>query len=191
MSESDPFGFDRHEPGAKLDKGKEKVAFALSQFFTALANVNGVSEYGAEKYTVNGWRDVPDGENRYLEALLRHLAKHKDGELFDKDTGLLHVSHMAWNALAVLEFVCKNLTLQSTPKPQVQTSEEKHDHILYQPAPKTAPLEGGLGEWTHSPGPYVGKDEYLTRFKSTSVDTQQCSTMPSSISEVLGPLKYV
>lgn len=113
--EADPNGIDQHSPGAKLDAGKPRVAFALSQFFRALSLVDGVSRYGANKYTPNGWRDVPDGEERYMEALLRHLAAHRGGEVYDKDTQLLHCAHLAWNALAVLEFVCKNHSSQLIP----------------------------------------------------------------------------
>lgn len=128
MPELDPNGIDQHAPGAKLDAGKPKVYFMLSQFFSALAEVNKVSMYGANKYTVNGWRDVPDGEERYAEALLRHLAAHKDGELRDKDTGLLHVAHMAWNGLAVLWFVVRNIS-QSTQKAEDEQKQSKEQQL--------------------------------------------------------------
>ena len=35
--------------------------------------------------------------------MLRHYIKYKNGELIDEESGLQHLSHMAWNALAVLQ----------------------------------------------------------------------------------------
>lgn len=41
---------------------------------------------------------------RYLDALVRHLlAMVVDPDGLDPETGLPHLAHVAWNALAVLE----------------------------------------------------------------------------------------
>lgn len=102
--ESDPNGRNLHEPGAKLDEGKSPVyRGALSYFPRALFEVARVSAYGARKYAWEGWRDVPDGYNRYQDALGRHLLLKKIEGDYDRDTRLLHDAHIAWNALATLE----------------------------------------------------------------------------------------
>lgn len=102
-SEADPNGLDAHAPGAKLDAGKPMAWLCISGFSRALFAVADVTTKGAAKYSPNGWREVPDGEARYKEALARHLLALGTGENIDKDTGCLHLAQVAWNALAALE----------------------------------------------------------------------------------------
>jgi len=103
MTEQDPNGKDPHEAGAKLDAGKIRAGLVLLGFPRALLEVAKVGTYGAKKYTDNGWMEVPNGEQRYTDAMLRHLMQDAKGEVLDGDTKLMHKAHMAWNALAVLE----------------------------------------------------------------------------------------
>lgn len=67
----------------------------------AISNLVGVLTFGAQKYSPNGWRSVPGGRERYLAALLRHLAAHQLGEKTDPESGLRHIDH----ALACLVFL--------------------------------------------------------------------------------------
>lgn len=101
--EQDPNGKDPHESGAKLDAGKNRLGLVIGSFARALSKVGEVGTYGANKYTDNGWLDVPNGEARYTDALYRHLFSEAKGEVNDKDTDLPHAAHAAWNALARLE----------------------------------------------------------------------------------------
>lgn len=105
--EADPNGKDPHEPGAKLDVGKNRLGLVLHGFARALWAVGEVGTYGAAKYTPHGWESVPDGEERYLDALYRHQLMEACGETHDPDSGLLHAAHAAWNALARLELLCR------------------------------------------------------------------------------------
>lgn len=100
--ESDPHGKDPHSPGAKLDAGKARAWLCLGAFSRALARVAEVGTYGANKYTPNGWQSVPNAQDRYMDAAMRHLLKSATEEL-DPETGLPHLSHAAWNLLAVQE----------------------------------------------------------------------------------------
>ena len=94
---------DLHAPGAKDDKAKP-MAGVLLDFSRALQLVADVGTYGAKKYTRQGWCVVPEGSQRYTDALVRHLlAMDVDPDGLDKETGLPHLAHVAWNALAVLE----------------------------------------------------------------------------------------
>ena len=101
--EADPHGKDQHETGAKLDAGKPRLGLVLGAFANALVEVGKVGTYGAQKYTDNGWLDVPNGKARYTDALLRHVFAEASGEECDSDTGLSHLAHACWNMLAVLE----------------------------------------------------------------------------------------
>lgn len=104
--ERDPHGIPQNQPGAKLDAGKSPVLRGVVQYFPrALLVVADISEYGATKYAWKGWQSVPDGVERYGDALVRHLiAEATDGPV-DPETGLLHAAQVAWNALARLELM--------------------------------------------------------------------------------------
>lgn len=105
MSEHDPTGRSAHQPGAKLDAGKHRAGLVLGGFSRALVAVSEVGTFGAAKYTPNGWRSVPNGQERYSNALLRHWLLEAQGLESDPDSGLLHAAHTAWNALARLELI--------------------------------------------------------------------------------------
>ena len=102
-AETDPNGIQQHEPGAKLDAGKNRLGLVFSGFALALQAVGAVGTYGANKYTDEGWKAVPDANKRYTDAMLRHIFKEFSGEHLDQETGFLHAAHAAWNALARLE----------------------------------------------------------------------------------------
>ncbi len=109
-TEYDPTGKAAHQSGAKLDGGKNRLALVLGGFSLALLEVGEVGTYGANKYSPNGWKAVENGVERYTDAMLRHLFAEMSGELRDKDTELLHAAHLAWNALARLEFLLRGKT---------------------------------------------------------------------------------
>jgi hypothetical protein len=92
-----------HIPGTKLDNGKVRAALVLGDFSRALEAVSQVGTFGAEKYTDHGWLAVPNGRQRYQDAMVRHWLHDAQGEATDQESGLLHVAHLCWNALAVLE----------------------------------------------------------------------------------------
>jgi hypothetical protein len=102
-AEADPNGVSAHSPGAKLDSGKNRMALVLGSFARALIGVSEVGTFGANKYTDNGWLEVPNGFQRYEDAQLRHQFYRHRGETHDSDSKLLHLKHEAWNALAKLE----------------------------------------------------------------------------------------
>lgn len=101
--ERDPNGIDQHAPGAKLDAGKNRLALVMGGFPRALEAVGTVGTYGASKYSPNGWQHVTNGEERYSDAMMRHLMAHWRGEIIDPESGLEHLAQVAWNTLAWLE----------------------------------------------------------------------------------------
>lgn len=107
-TESDPNGLDLKTPGSKADYGKAPVLQGAFQYFPrALRAVSLVSQVGARKYSWKGWESVPDGINRYGNALGRHILDEAIDGPIDKDTGLSHASQQAWNALARLELILR------------------------------------------------------------------------------------
>lgn len=90
----------------KDDSGKPPVVRgAIGYFPEAIKAVASVSAFGATKYAWSGWRHVPDGINRYTDAMGRHLIDEAAGKVLDDDSGLLSAAHTAWNALARLELI--------------------------------------------------------------------------------------
>ena len=100
--ECDPSGLPLSAPGAKADAGKV-LGGLLLDFAHALELVAEVGTHGAGKYSRGGWIAVQDGQQRYLDAAMRHLLKLGKGEQNDADSGLPHLAHIAWNFLAVLD----------------------------------------------------------------------------------------
>ena len=111
--EWDPHGKNPGQPGAKLDAGKSPVRRGLlEQFPRACMAVAEVSAYGADKYCWNGWETVPDGINRYGDAEVRHIcyaAIAGSHAALDIKSKLLDAAHEAWNALARLELICREM----------------------------------------------------------------------------------
>lgn len=89
--------------GVKLDTEKPRMDLVLRGFSHAIEDIADVGTYGAYKYTDDGWQYVDNGIERYLSAMIRHYLKYRQGEMYDTESELPHLSHMAWNALAVLE----------------------------------------------------------------------------------------
>jgi hypothetical protein len=115
--ESDPTGRSAKDPGAKLDAGKTKLRLLL-QFNLALIEVAKVLEFGMNKYSEGGWKEVPDGIDRYTDAMIGHLLGGRtdpspyasdfdpvNGMAIDVDSGLYHAAQVAWNALARLQLM--------------------------------------------------------------------------------------
>lgn len=100
-------GLAFHDKGYKDDAIKPSMNLVLAGFARALMEVGKVGTFGAEKYTRNGWKSVEDAKERYSSALLRHYFTEETGEVFDPDSHLYHAAHLAWNALARLEFILK------------------------------------------------------------------------------------
>jgi len=83
--------------GLKYDQGKTKFDLYPLDAYEGCAKV---LTFGAEKYTPNGWRTVPDAQNRYYSALIRHLNAQKNyidagnkGLALDEESGLPHLDH--------------------------------------------------------------------------------------------------
>lgn len=107
VGQSDPTGRGQHERGAKVDAGKLRPGLVLGGFARALLKVTAVGTMGAVKYTEDGWTEVPNGEARYEDAGLRHWLQAKIGEELDPESGVEHLAHEAWNALARLDLALR------------------------------------------------------------------------------------
>lgn len=69
----------------------------------ALTHVSKVFEFGAKKYGEYNWRKGMSW-NSVVASIERHLAAFKLGEDYDKESGLLHISHLVTNGLFLLDY---------------------------------------------------------------------------------------
>jgi len=99
--ETDPYSIDTSKPGAKLDAGKVQAG-TLALFGDALMEVMRLATFGANKYSRGGFLHVPNGHERYSDAMVRHYLK-EESEGIDPETGIHHDVAVAWNALARLQ----------------------------------------------------------------------------------------
>jgi hypothetical protein len=90
-----------HGEGRKDDSDKIRMDLLP---FEALEAVAKVLTFGAKKYADNNWQKVDNAESRYVGALLRHLSKYLQGERWDEESELSHLSHVATNALFLVWF---------------------------------------------------------------------------------------
>lgn len=85
----------------KYDDGKRRPLLLPVVFVRA---VQDVLEFGAKKYSVNGWQTVPDAKDRYVNALVRHVEEvmlgvqtGKGPFVRDEESGLMHLAHVGCN----------------------------------------------------------------------------------------------
>jgi hypothetical protein len=87
--------------GTKNDQDKPRLDL-LSP--AALLLAGQVLSHGAAKYGSDNWRKVPDGQNRYYAAAMRHLLAWKQGERVDQESGLSHLAHALTCITFLIEF---------------------------------------------------------------------------------------
>ena len=86
--------------GIKFDSNKPEYGLVPAN---ALHEIVKVLTYGAQKYSRENWRQVPERERRYFDAMMRHLWAVRRGELVDEETGLSHYAHAGCCLLYLLE----------------------------------------------------------------------------------------
>lgn len=86
--------------GRKFDGDKLRYGLLPPK---ALKETVHVLSLGAIKYEENNWMYVPDSQNRYFDALQRHIWAWKSGEQNDQETGVNHLAHAMCNLMFILE----------------------------------------------------------------------------------------
>jgi len=79
-------------PGSKYDSDKLRYDLLDPVFMEGIVDV---LTTGAQKYADNNWNKVPDPQNRYYAAAMRHLQAWRKGEKLDSETGKSHLYHAA------------------------------------------------------------------------------------------------
>jgi hypothetical protein len=58
-----------------------------------MAEFVNVLTYGANKYSDDNWKLVPNLQDRYYDALQRHVAAFRNGDKLDDESGFHHLAH--------------------------------------------------------------------------------------------------
>ena len=87
-------------PGVKFDVGKPEYGLLPAM---ALDQVVQVLTFGAQKYSADNWRLVPDANRRYFDAMQRHTWAWKRGETLDPESGMPHLAHAVCCMMFLLE----------------------------------------------------------------------------------------
>ena len=90
-------GFCLQGVGMKFDGGKPRWSLMMQGLPKFLEGVAKVLTFGAGKYAAHSWRGVPEGYERYRDALYRHLNAIERGETHDPESGLPHWYHVGCN----------------------------------------------------------------------------------------------
>ena len=93
---------------------KDKLRYDLLPTH-ALASLAEVYTFGAVKYSDNNWRKGM-AWGRCFASCLRHLFAWWRGEDIDKESGLPHLSHAAWNIITLMEYQRLSIGLDNREK---------------------------------------------------------------------------
>lgn len=86
--------------GLRFNEGKTRHDLLEPYAIDQLAKVFTV---GASKYAVHNWLKGMDW-SKVVASMKRHINKFEQGEDFDEETGLYHMAHAAWNAMALVSY---------------------------------------------------------------------------------------
>lgn len=89
----------------------------------AILHLGAVYSYGAKKYAPDNWRKGLT-YRACLASGLRHVFAFLAGENYDKESGLHHLAHAAWNCLTVLEYELLGTYERFDDRPAVRPYEE-------------------------------------------------------------------
>ena len=87
--------------GKKNDRKDDKTRWELIPL-DCLEDIARVYTEGAKKYGDNNWQNVDGFNKRYFAAAMRHLSSYSQGEIRDKESGELHLSHALTNIMFLI-----------------------------------------------------------------------------------------
>lgn len=90
----------REDPAVRFDAGKLRYELVAPEMLEGLAQV---MTYGAGKYGERNWEQGMT-HDRMMGSAFRHIESYRKGELLDDESNLEHLSHAAWNLLALLTY---------------------------------------------------------------------------------------
>lgn len=84
--------------GIKHDNGKTQYHLLEWSFIEQMAKI---LTFGAGKYGAENWKEVANGEDRYFDALHRHIIGMRSDNPIDEETGIPHSVHAGVNLMFI------------------------------------------------------------------------------------------
>jgi hypothetical protein len=88
---------------SRYNYGKPPLNYVLT-FGAALRSFAEVCRYGETKYERYNYLKGGKPLSEYTDCILRHLVAWQRGEDLDPESGVSHLGHVVWNALALAHF---------------------------------------------------------------------------------------
>ena len=107
--------------GLRHDEGKPEFHLLPSD---ALRELGRVYTFGAKKYAPYNWERGMLW-SRCFNSLLRHLYAYWDGQKYDEETGLHHMAHVAWNAIALLVYSLRGIGIDDRKASLLSAQQNK------------------------------------------------------------------
>lgn len=86
----------------KADTDKVRMSLVEPEFVEGVAQI---LTFGAKKYAPGNWKLLNQNElYRYKDSALRHLYAYLKGELYDPESGMPHLDHIATNIMFLRYF---------------------------------------------------------------------------------------
>lgn len=97
--------------GMKFDNNKLDPCLLLDGMPYSIEEIDAVLKYGADKYDKHNWKKVEGAVERYRSAAFRHLMAISKGEIYDKESGMRHLTHAITSLLFVAELTKEDINL--------------------------------------------------------------------------------
>lgn len=111
--------------GLRFNEGKQRFDLLPPSWPRALVEV---LTKGAEKYEDRNWERGMNWSTCYA-SMMRHIQAWWEGNDIDPESGLPHMAHAAWNALALVEYMTTHPELDDRPG-QTRAESDIPDRIF-------------------------------------------------------------
>lgn len=116
---------DTKNDGLRFNEGKRRFDLIPPDAMAALADLFTI---GARKYAERNW-ERGMAYSKVIASLDRHWNDFKAGVDRDPETGCLHITHVVWNAMALLTFKLRGIGIDDRMKVKMPRQIGVPDHI--------------------------------------------------------------
>jgi hypothetical protein len=106
----------KNEPALKYDAGKLQWSLLPKDSMEAAIKV---LQFGAEKYGRFNWKKGMS-HSRLIDATMRHLWAHVEGETIDSESGELHLAHALVDIMFLIHYVNTNTGTNDLVEPSTK-----------------------------------------------------------------------